>query len=93
MIHSFKNKGLKELFTQGRTRRLPPEQLRKITHILNVIHNAHRLEDINTPGWRLHKLRAPPYAGWYSVDVTGNYRIVFQYENGKAFDIDYADTH
>jgi proteic killer suppression protein len=93
MIKGFKHKGLQEFFVSGKSKRLPQERLKKIKHLLFLIHNAHQLEDINTPGSRLHKLKAPPYAGWFSVDVTGNYRIVFRFEDGNAFDIDYADTH
>ena len=93
MIKSFKHKGLKELFEKGKTNKLPQERLDKIRKLLFIINNAHQLEDVNTPGSRLHKLKAPPYAGWHSVDVTGNYRIVFQFTNGSAHDIDYADTH
>jgi proteic killer suppression protein len=26
-------------------------------------------------------------------NVTGNYRIIFRFENKNAFDIDYLDTH
>jgi toxin HigB-1 len=93
MITSFRHKGLQEFFTTGKSKKLPQERLRKIKQLLFLIHNAHQLEDINTPGLRLHKLKAPPYVGWYSVDVSGNYRIVFQFTNGNAHDIDYADTH
>jgi toxin HigB-1 len=93
MIKSFKHKGLKELFESGKTKKLPQERLDKINKLLFIINNAHQLEDVNTPGSRLHKLKAPPYAGWHSVDVTGNYRIVFQFTNGSAYDIDYVDTH
>lgn len=91
MIHSFKHKGLQEFFDSGKSKKLPQERLKKIKQLLNLIHNSHQLEDINTPGLRLRKLKAPPYAGWYSVDVSGNYRIVFQFTNGNAYD--YADTH
>jgi toxin HigB-1 len=93
MIKSFKHKGLKELFDKGKTRKLPQERIDKIRKLLFLIHNAHELEDVNAPALRLHKLKAPPYAGFYSIDVTGNYRIVFQFTNGNAYDVDYLDTH
>jgi proteic killer suppression protein len=93
MIHSFKNKGLKELFEQGKTKKLPQERLKKIKALLAIIHSAHQPEDFNTPGSRLHKLKAPPLAGFYSLDVTGNFRIVFDFRNGNAYDLDYLDTH
>jgi proteic killer suppression protein len=93
MIKSFKHKGLQEFFVTEKSKKLPQERLSKIKKLLYLIHNAHQLEDINTPAFRLHKLKAPPYAGWYSVDVSGNFRIVFQFTNGNAYDIDYLDTH
>lgn len=93
MIQRFKNKGLQELFENGKTRRLPQERLNKISKILAVIHAAHQIEDLNIPAFRLHKLKAPPYAGFHSIDVSGNYRIVFQFTNGNAYDVDYLDTH
>ena len=92
MIKSFRHKGLQEFFTKG-SKKLPQERLEKIKQLLFLIHNAHQLEDINSPGCRLHKLKALPYMGWYSVDVTGNYRIVFQFTGGNAYDVDYANTH
>ena len=44
------------------------------------------------PGWRLHPLKGDRHGRW-SVTVTGNWRIVFRFENGKAFDVDFIDDH
>ncbi|MDR3272085.1 MAG: hypothetical protein LBT29_01180 [Flavobacteriaceae bacterium] len=30
---------------------------------------------------------------FWSLDVTGNYRIIFKFENKNVFDIDLLDTH
>ena len=32
-------------------------------------------------------------AGWWSVRVTGNWRVVFRFEDGKAVDVDLIDYH
>jgi toxin HigB-1 len=93
MIVTIKNKGLQELFTKGKTKHLPQERLNKIKKLLFLLHSAHQLEDLNAPGLRLHPLKAPPYIGYYSIDVTGNYRLVFKFHNGNAHDVDYVDTH
>jgi proteic killer suppression protein len=93
MIETFKHKGLRELFVESKTARLPAERLKKIKLILAAIHAAQDLKDLNIPTFRLHKLKAPPYIGFYSIDVSGNYRIVFRWEEGKVFDVDYLDTH
>lgn len=93
MIQSFKHKGLQELFERSKTSRLPQERLRKIKMILAVLDAAHDLKDLNIPAFRLHRLKQPPLDGYYSIDVSGNYRIVFWFEEGKASKIDYLDTH
>lgn len=93
MIISFKSKGLLELFTKGKTTKLPQERLRKIRLILAILDAAQDLKDLNIPAFRLHKLKQPPLNGFMSIDVTGNYRIVFWFEDGKVSDIDYLDTH
>jgi len=31
--------------------------------------------------------------GFWSVKVSGNWRIIFRFENGDAFDVDYVDYH
>ncbi len=93
MIISFKNKGLLELFKKGKTTKLPQERLKKIKMILAILDSAQDLKDLNIPAFRLHKLKQPPLTGYMSIDVSGNYRIVFCFIDGKVSDIDYLDTH
>jgi proteic killer suppression protein len=47
---------------------------------------------MNYPGARLHQLSGD-MKGYWSVTVSGNYRIVFRFEDGDAYDIDYLDYH
>ena len=93
MIESFDHKGLQELFEDGRTSRLPQERLKKITMVLTILDAAQELKDLNVPAFRLHKLKKPPLSEYYSIDVSGNYRIVFWFEDGKVNKVDYLDTH
>ena len=93
MITSFSHKGLKELFSEGKTTRLPQERLDKIKKVLAVIDAAERLEDLNIPAFRLHKLKKAPFKGFHSLDISGNYRVIFNFKDGKASDINYLDTH
>jgi proteic killer suppression protein len=93
MIESFKNKGLQELFTTGKTKRLPQERLKKIKGILTMIDAAIDIADLRIPAFRLHQLKAPPYVGYWSIDVSGNYRIIFIFLNGKVSNLEYLDTH
>lgn len=47
---------------------------------------------MNFPGAGLHPLKGD-LAGFWSVKVNGNYRIIFRFENENAFDVDYIDYH
>ena len=93
MIESFKHKGLQELFTTGKTKRLPQERLKKIKGILTMVDAAINIADLRIPAFRLHQLKTTPYVGYWSIDVTGNFRIVFMFSNGKSSNLDYLDTH
>lgn len=87
MIVTFKSKALKEVFLSAKTSKLPQERVSKIIQILAAIHSAVEIGDLRIPAFRLHVLKRPPYIGFYSIDVSGNYRIVFRFEKGKAYDL------
>lgn len=73
--------------------KLPPEQIEKIRRILSALNTAKTLEPLKmVPGYRLHPLSGG-LKGFWSVWVTGNYRIYFRFEDGNAFDINYSDYH
>lgn len=49
-------------------------------------------EDLNQPGFALHPLRGDR-RGFWSVRVSGNWRVIFRFEEGDAFDVDLVDYH
>lgn len=64
----------------------------KIEEILSILSAAESVEEANIPGYRLHPLTGE-LNGFWSVRVTGNWRIVFRFEDGNALDIDLVDYH
>jgi proteic killer suppression protein len=44
------------------------------------------------PGYRLHPPKGK-LAGFWSVSVSGNRRIVFRFEDGMAHDVELIDDH
>jgi toxin HigB-1 len=44
------------------------------------------------PGWRFHPLKGE-LKGLWSVTITGNWRLVFRFEDGDALDVDLVDYH
>lgn len=49
-------------------------------------------EDMNAPGWRLHRLHGNLKGHW-SVTVSGNWRLTFRFEGEDAILVDYQDYH
>ncbi|MFT7034543.1 MAG: proteic killer suppression protein [Cyclobacteriaceae bacterium] len=92
MIISFKHKGLKKFFIEGDVSKLNPNHINKLSRILFRLNNAKELRDLNVPSWRLHKLKGN-LKGCYAIDVSGNFRIVFSFETGDSYDVDYDDYH
>ncbi|MCA2619909.1 MULTISPECIES: type II toxin-antitoxin system mRNA interferase toxin, RelE/StbE family [unclassified Microcystis] len=92
MIESFQHKGLKQFYERGERRGLNPNMIPKIEEILSIFSAAESVEEANIPGYRLHPLTGE-LKGFWSVRVTGNWRIVFRFEDGNALDIDLVDYH
>lgn len=44
------------------------------------------------PGYRLHPLKGE-LTGFWAVNVSSNWRIIFRFENGSAYDVDLIDYH
>lgn len=92
MIRTFRHKGLREFFTEGTSRRIRPEHAKRLRLILARLHASREPRDMDLPGLRLHGL-AGELTGHYAVDVSGNWRIVFRFEDGDVLEVDYVDYH
>jgi len=88
----FRHRGLKRLYEKGDRRRLRPEYADKIARILARLDEAQDVADMDLPGFRLHALTGD-LAGYWSVAVSGNWRIVFRFEDSTAFEVDLIDYH
>jgi len=53
---------------------------------------AETVEDMNLPGFRLHPLKGDR-KGFWSVSVSGNWRIIFRLDRGDTFDVELLDYH
>ena len=92
-IRTFRHKGLKRLYEAGESRDIPAALAEKIADVLLAIDEATRPGDVGLfPGWRLHPLKGD-LKGFWSVTISGNWRVVFRFEKGDAFDVDLIDYH
>lgn len=92
MIESIRLRGLKRLYERGDKSRLRRDIADKAELYLSVLDSAEKLEELDITGFGFHPLTGN-MRGFYSVFVSRNHRIVFRFEEGKAFDIDLVDYH
>jgi len=92
MIEHFKDRRLKRLYERGDRSKIPADLVDKVERILARLDQALVIEDMNLPGYRLHELKGD-LRGFWSVSLSGNWRIIFRFESGKARDVEMMDYH
>jgi len=90
MIKSFEHKGLKVFFETGRKSGIQPDHADKLKRLLSRLDIAKTAQDVNLPGWRLHLLNGD-LAGYYSIGVNGNWRVIFKFEGDDVILVNYLD--
>jgi len=92
LILGFRHKGFKLLFERDDRRTVPAECAAKIARILARLEEASEAGNMDLPGFRLHRLKGD-LANFWSVTVSGNWRVIFRFEGGHASDVDLVDYH
>ncbi|AFY31886.1 type II toxin-antitoxin system RelE/ParE family toxin [Calothrix sp. PCC 7507] len=92
MIKTFKHKGLKNLFEDDDRSGVQPKHAEKLLDILDRLDAAIDIEDMRYPGSKLHQLKGDRKGEW-SISVSGNWRVTFEFENGDAYVVNYEDYH
>ena len=94
MIKTFADKNTKEFWDTGKSRGMPPANLRSAAKMkLAMLHSAGRLEDLRVPpGNRLEQLRRDR-AGQHSIRINDQFRVCFVWRDGDAFDVEITDYH
>ena len=62
----------------------------KIERVLARLEEASEAGNMDLPGFRLHPLNGD-LAGFWSVTVSGDWRLIFRFEDGHASDVDLID--
>jgi len=92
MIVSFRHKGLRRFFETGNMAGIQAAHAKRIRHLFYWLATAQDVVDMDVPGLRLHALKATTPKRW-SVYVSGNWRMTFEFYGGNAYNIDYEDYH
>ena len=59
---------------------------------LAALESSKTIDDMDIPGFRLHPLKGTRENYW-AIDVSGNWRLTFRFEDGDIFDLNYEDYH
>lgn len=96
MILSFGNRATEELFhgiSSAHVRRLPSQIKESAIYKLDVINAAQSLQDLKSPpGNRLEALKGD-LAGFHSVRINNQWRIVFRWHESNAHEVQIIDYH
>jgi proteic killer suppression protein len=92
MILRFRHKGLEALFAENSIRKVPAQQAKRLRLILAALETAAAPVDMDLPGLRLHPLKGSRRGEW-AVWVSGNWRIVFEFDDRNVTNVDLIDYH
>jgi len=92
VIKSFKHKGLKRYYETGSKSGIQANHATRLRLQLAVLDTSRVIDDIDVPGYRLHPLKGRARNRW-SIWVSGNWRLTFEFRDGNAYVLDYEDFH
>jgi proteic killer suppression protein len=96
VIETFGNALAEDLFDDKKskaTRAFPPELRRAARRKLLYLHDAAGLKDLAVPpGNRLERLKGK-WKGLHSIRINDQWRVVFRWRGGNAFDVQVVDYH
>ena len=92
MIRRFRHKGVERFFQSGDTRGINAQQAARLRRLLTTLNTSTGLAGMNLPGYRLHRLTGDRQRQW-AVSVSGNWRLVFEFEGEDATEVDLVDYH
>lgn len=93
MIKTFADKCTQELYLTGKSRRFPPQILRRAIRKLEQINAATGLDDLKAPpSNRLHTLEKER-KGQHTISINNQWRICFHFQDKNAHDVEVCDYH
>jgi len=59
---------------------------------LTALDTAQAIQDMDIPGYRLRPLKGKLKGRW-SISVSGNWRLTFEFKDGDVYLLNYEDYH
>lgn len=92
VIKSFSHKVLERFFRSGAVHGVNSAHAARLRLVLTNLDVAKSARDMGLPGLRLHMLKGDRKDTW-SVQVSGNWRVTFQFVRQYVEYVDYEDYH
>ncbi|WPP47972.1 type II toxin-antitoxin system RelE/ParE family toxin [Catalinimonas niigatensis] len=93
MIISFGSKQTKSVWDGERVPKWPIEIQKIGRRKLRMLHNSQNIADLRIPpSNRLEKLSGN-LSAYYSIRINDQWRIIFQWDNGQASEVEIIDYH
>ena len=93
MIKSFGSKECENFFITAKSKKIPFNIQKVALRKLDYLNSAVNLEDLKIPpANRLEKLSGN-LEEFYSIRINRQYRIIFKFNNGNAYEVDITDYH
>ncbi len=96
VIRSIKGKTTQDIYdglNSKAARKLPGELHRKARRQLDLINGAAHLEDLRVPPGNKLEALSKDLAGFHSIRVNDQWRIVFRWNETNAEDVEIVDYH
>ena len=93
VIKNFADTEKERLFATGKSRRLPPEILRRAVMRLAQLDAATCVEDLRMPPSNRLEALSGNRTGQWSVRINDQWRLCFRFVNCDALDVEVVDYH
>jgi proteic killer suppression protein len=93
IIKSFVSAETERLFATGKSRRLPPDILKRAVMRLMQLDAAVEVDDLHVPPSNRLEALGGDLAGKWSIRINDRWRLCFRFDRGNAFDVEIVDYH
>lgn len=93
MIKSFKAKETEKLFVTGKSTKIPQTIIKVALRKLDYLNAANDINDLRIPPSNSLELLKGNYKGMYSIRINKQYRIIFNFQDSYAENVEIIDYH
>ncbi|MGB5505695.1 MAG: type II toxin-antitoxin system RelE/ParE family toxin [Sulfurovum sp.] len=93
MTKQFADRDTERFYETGKSKKVPSTIQKVALRKLDYLHAALVLEDLRVPPGNMLEQLKGSLQGKYSIRINKQYRIVFLFENGNAYDVEIVDYH